>query len=61
MSSDKNFTKNLDKIVSYDPRETFPGTISETQYASGNDFNCKCGIDLLGIGYNKTDEGVTFM
>ena len=61
MSSDKNFTKNLDKIMSYDSGQTFHGTISETQYASGNDFNCKCGIDLLGIGYSKADEGVTFM
>ena len=44
MSNNKNFTKNLDKIVSYDIGETFQGTISETQYASGNDFiafNCK--------------------
>ena len=37
-SSDKNFTKNLDKIVSYDYFETFHGTISETQYASGIGF-----------------------
>ena len=35
MSSDKNFTKNLDKIVSYDPGERFHGTITETKYASG--------------------------
>ena len=39
MSSDKNFAKNLDKIVTIHPNQTFPGTISETQYASGND--CK--------------------
>ena len=36
ISSDKNFTKNLDKIVSYGDTQTFYGTISETQYASGN-------------------------
>ena len=62
MSSNKNFIKNLDKIVSYDPGQTFYGTISETQYASGNGFiafNCKCGI--LAIEYNKTDEEVTLM
>ena len=47
ISGDKNFTKNLHKIVSYDPGETLFGTISETQYASGNrffTFNCKCGM-----------------
>ena len=38
MSSNKNFTKNLDKIVSYDTQETFHGIILETQYASGNSF-----------------------
>ena len=57
MSSDKNFTKNLDKIVSYDPCQTFHGTISETQYASGNSFitfNCKCVI--LATVCTKTDE-----
>ena len=57
MSSDKNFKKNLDKIVSYDSSKTFHVTISETQYASGNssiDFNCKCVI--LATAYNKTDE-----
>ena len=36
MSSDKNFTKNIKKIVSYDIGEIYQGTISETQYASGN-------------------------
>ena len=36
MSSDKNFTKNLDKIMSYDTGEIFHGNISEIQYASGN-------------------------
>ena len=36
MSSDKHFTQNINRIVSYEPRETFHGTISETQYASGN-------------------------
>ena len=60
ISSNKNFTKYLDKIVSYDATQTFYGTVSETQYASGNSFKSKCGIDLLAIGYNKTDEGVTF-
>ena len=57
ISSNKNFTKNLDKIVSYDLYQTFHGTISETQYASGNsfiDFNCKCGI--LATVYNETNE-----
>ena len=49
MSSDKNFTEYLDKIVSFDSGQTFHGTISETQYASGNSFNSKCGIDLLAI------------
>ena len=34
--SNRNFIKYLDKIVSYDPGQTFHGTISETQYASGN-------------------------
>ena len=48
ISSNKNFTKNLDKIVSYSPRETFQGTISETQYASGNGFTCKReGVALM--------------
>ena len=37
MSSDKNFTKNLDRIITKD-QQMFPGTISETQYASGNDW-----------------------
>ena len=36
MSSDKNFTNNINRIVSLDPGETFDGTITETQYASGN-------------------------
>ena len=57
VSSDINFTKNLDKIVAYDYGETFYGTISESQYASGNSFiafNCKCVI--LATVYNKTDE-----
>ena len=38
MSSDKNFTQNINRIVSYEHGETFSGTISETQYASGNGF-----------------------
>ena len=62
ISSNKNFTKNLDKIVSYDPQETFHGTISETQYASGNsfiDFKCKCVI--LAIVCNRANEGVTLL
>ena len=62
MSSDKNFTKDLDKIVSYDPGERFHVTISETQYASGSSFiafNSKCRI--LAISYNKLDEGVTLL
>ena len=57
MSSNKNFIKNLDKIVSYDPSKTFHLTISETQYASGNNFiafNCKCVI--LATVCNETDE-----
>ena len=62
MSSDKNFTKNLDKIVSCDPGYTFRGTISETQYASGNSFiacNDKCVI--LAIVCNRANEGVTLL
>ena len=62
MSKNKNFTKNLDKIVSFFPGQTFNGTISETQYASGDDFivfNCKCAI-LVFLCY-KTDEGVTLL
>ena len=38
-SSDKNFPHNLNKIVSYGPRKTLPGTISENQYASGKALN----------------------
>ena len=62
ISSNKNFTQNLDKIVSYDLYQTFHGTISETQYASGNDFiafNCKCAI-LLFL-YNKANKGATLL
>ena len=48
MSSNKNFTQNINRIVSYDTGHTFTGTISETQYASGNDLKFphkyKCGI-----------------
>ena len=37
MSNNRNFTKNLDKIIRLDDTQvTFPGTISETQFASGN-------------------------
>ena len=36
ISSDKYFAQNISRIVSYEPRETFHGTISETQYASGD-------------------------
>ena len=36
ISSNKNFTKYLDKIIVIDRQRMFPGTISETQYASGN-------------------------
>ena len=36
MSSYKNFTNNIDRIVSFEPGETYHGTISKTQYASGN-------------------------
>ena len=36
MSSNKNFTKNLDRIITISPQGPFPGTVSETQYASGN-------------------------
>ena len=64
ISSNENFTKYLDKIVSFDSGQTFHGTISEIQYASGNSFivfNCKCGVDLLAIDYNKTDEGVNLL
>ena len=62
MSSDKNFTKNLDKIVSYDPQQTFHGRISETQYASGISFiafNCKCVI--LAIVCNRANEGIILL
>ena len=37
VSNNTNFTKYLDKIIQIDPQQTFLGTISETQYASGND------------------------
>ena len=45
MSSDKNFIKNLDKIVLYEPGETFHGTISETQTGNGNE---KMGMKPYG-------------
>ena len=37
-SSSKNFTRDINKIVSISPQETFHGTISENKYASGNTF-----------------------
>ena len=36
MSSDKNFAKNINKIIMVDQQQMFQGTISETEYASGN-------------------------
>ena len=62
MSSDKNFIKNLDRIVSHDMGETLHVQISETQYASGNSFiafNCKCVI--LAIVCNRLNEWVTWL
>ena len=62
MSSDKNFKKNLDKIVSHDYGQTLHLQILETQYASGNNFigfNCKCVI--LAIVCNRANEGVTWL
>ena len=62
MSSNKNFTKNLDKIVSHEYGRTFNVQISETQYASGNSFiafKCKCVI--LAIVCNRANEGVTLL
>ena len=35
MSSNKNFTNNINRIVVYSRGKTYHGTISETQYASG--------------------------
>ena len=35
MSSNKNFTQNINRIMSVAPGQTFHGRISETQYASG--------------------------
>ena len=45
-SSDKNFTKNLDRIITIDNQQTFPGTISETQYASGNVYEMLCSFGI---------------
>ena len=62
ISSDKNFTKNLDKIVSHDYGYTLNVQISETQYASGNSFivfNCKCVI--LAIVCNRANDRVTLL
>ena len=42
ISSDKNFTKNTDKIVASDQEEVFQGTISEIQFASGDKLSCMC-------------------
>ena len=39
ISSYENFTNNINEIVSYEPLHTFYGTISETQYASGNNLS----------------------
>ena len=38
ISSYKNFTKDINKIVSFESREQYHGAISEIQYASGNTF-----------------------
>ena len=38
MSSDRNFTQNINRIVSYGSGHSFYGTISETQYASGKGY-----------------------
>ena len=35
-SSDENFTKQLNRIMSYDAAHSYHGTVAETQYASGN-------------------------
>ena len=37
ISSDKNFTNNIDKIITIYPQGPFTGTITVTRYASGND------------------------
>ena len=34
-SSNNNFSNNINRIVSFEPKEKFHGTISEIQYASG--------------------------
>ena len=38
MSNNTKFKKNLDRIITIDPQGPFPGTVSETQYASGKDW-----------------------
>ena len=49
-SSDRNFTQNINRIVSYTSGETFHGTISETQYASGNcEFNDEFNLHFFLI------------
>ena len=57
MSSDKNFTKQINRIVSYDN----PGTIAETQYASGmkawNGFCLNFNLLYLSLDCN-TSKGV---
>ena len=47
ISSDNNFTKNLDKIVSFESGETYHGTISETQFASGTGWKCFPLVNVL--------------
>ena len=57
MSSNKNFIKNLDKIVSHESGYTFHVQISETQYASGNSFIAfKCKWVILAIVCNRANE-----
>ena len=44
MSNYKNFTQSINRIVSYETGQTFHGTISETQYASGSGLNLPINI-----------------
>ena len=58
ISSYKNFTNDTDRIVSFEPGETYHGTISETQYASGTKtsthFKCRifnlCATKKVSFG-----------